>query len=514
MSHDPYKSRLFNFINRQTIRFQDKLGITIRQLRSATEMGVQLLLYPAYLMVQAGRVTRQQLEAKVQSSLLLSAKEESESNSASASNSVPLDEVLNLVEPWLEARENSDRTFAETIDVSPNNETRDFVDPWLNFSPETNATPSEVKEIQPSFAPIPAQASLKIQGIASVLDSHQLVLVSPENRILNVLDQKQQKLLQQYLVKRQQQPNLLITTTRKVLASLPTISKQSDSIPSPVKLFWQMLEWVQTSSVATTVNLFGESQLVSSTPVLPSNTTSSALPNALIHLENTVTDLETSPFVPNSMTIGSLGDRVSRLSPQANLSGLTESQPNIPANPFQIRAIIKAAIDYFYGRIRGNSVTTLPTSARRIPLESKNISSYLPGKSLELNLPQAEDSSSWLSWNDIFSNTITSTVQPRSSEQQKGSIEASQSASLSANTANPLPSFPTSQEHDEVFTDITYSSSPDTQLETASDLLETEATTVGYVKHPLERILGILDYLIVWLEETFLKIWQLFKDNK
>ena len=214
------------------------------------------------------------------------------------------------------------------------------------------------------------------------------------------------------------------------------------------------------------------------------------------------------------MTIGSLGDRVSRLSPQANLSGLIESQPNIPANPFQIRAIIKAAIDYFYGRIRGNSVTILPTSARRIPLESKNISSYLPGKSLELNLPQAEDSSSWLSWNDIFSNTITSTVQPRSSEQQKGSIEASQSASLSANTANPLPSFPTSQEHDEVFTDITYSSSPDTQLETASDLLETEATTVGYVKHPLERILGILDYIIVWLEETFLKIWQLFKDNK
>ena len=508
-SNDPYKSRLFNFLNRQTIRFQDRVGITIRHLRSATETGVQLLLYPLYLMVQSGRVVRQQLDSKVQSSLLLSGVKTSKSDSSLTTASVPLDEVLNLVEPWLEAKDNSSSLEAETIPISSINEASDLADPWFELpipkkrQKKQQETSSEIENIQTRFSPLSSQSSLEIQAIASLLDSRELVLVDYHNRILNVLNSRQQEILQQYLAKRHQKPNLLITTTQKVLASLPQISKNNSAQPSPVKFFWQMLDWLQTSRVAKQVNLFGESKLAPSSSVLPpsSTTTTSSLPNFLGTLDNKVADLETKSFLSTSVATNDLGDRSSSPNTQADL---TQSQQDLTSNPFQIRAIIKAAIDHFFGddnskvggKIKGSpNKSTLPHSASNIPLESKTASSYLPGNSLDLNLPPAEEQESWLSWNDIFNNTITSTVKPQNNTQNQ---EASQS-------------LPSSSNNTEDFTSLTHSNLPNNELETASDLLETKATTVGYEKHPLEKALEILDQIFVWLEEKLLKIWQIFK---
>ena len=506
-SNNPYKSRLFNFLNRQTIRFQDKVGITARQLRSATEMGVQLMLYPFYLMVQSGRVARQQLESKVQSSLLLSGAKTSKSDSSITTASVPLDEVLNLVEPWLETKENIDRLEAETVDISPVKNIQEQADPWFNLpalpkkQPKQPATSSQLENIQTRFSPLSSQSSLEIQGVASLLDSHQIVLVDYHNRILNVFNPRQQEILQQYIAQRHQQPNLLITTAHKVLASLPQISKHNVEQPSPVQFFWQMIDWLQTSSVAKKVNLFGESQVASSTPILPPNNNASFLPDFFTSLDNKVADLETKSFLSTSVANNHLDDRSSSSNFPQNS---TQSQPDIASNPFQIRAIIEAAIEHFFGtndsktgqKIKGSANNlNLPNSVSNIPLESKTASSYLTGKSLDLNLPPADEQESWLSWNDIFSNTITSTVKPQNS------------------TPSQLSSQPLSSPSDktEDFISITNFSTPDTEIETASDLLETKATTVGYEKHPLEKALELLDRVIVWLEEKLIKIWQIFK---
>ena len=506
-SKEPYKSRLFNFLNRQTINFQDKLGITVRNLRSTTEMGIQLLLYPFYLMVQSGRVTRRQLESRVQSSLLLTGAKTSKSDSSVTTASVPLNEVLNLVEPWLDDRENIESIEAETIDISTVNEVSDRADPWFSLStlakrktkqPENS---SQLENIQTRFSPLSPQSSLEIQGIASLLDSHEIVLVDYHNRILNVLNSRQQEILQQYLAQRHQNPNQLITTAHKVLASLPHISTKNSAKSAPIKFVWKTLDWLQTSPVAKKVNLFGESQLASSSPVLPPSSTSSFLPNFLVSLDNKVADLETKSLLSTSVSTNDLDTRSSLSKFPTNLA---QSQQDLTTNPFQIRAIISAAIEHFFGtdkskagrKIQGSSNKfTLPNSASNIPLESKTASSYLPGNSLDLNLPEAKEQESWLSWNDIFSNTITSTVQPENSTPTQ---QSSQPLSLSSDKT-------------EDFTSITNASSPDTELETASDLLETKATTVGYEKHPLERALEILDAILVWLEEKLLKIWQRFK---
>lgn len=509
--NEPYKSRLLNFLNRQTIHFQDKVGIALRNLRSTTEMGTQILLYPFYLMVQSGRATRQQLESRVQSSLFLSEAKTSQSKSSQTKASVPLDEILNLVEPWLEAQEINDNIKAETVDVLPvhENKANNLVDPWFNLpvlkkkEPQQSVKSSQLENIQTRFSPLSSQPSREIQGIASLLDSHKVVLVDRHNRILNVLNSRQQEILQQYFAKRHKKPNRFVTATQKVLASLPQISTRNSVKSSPVKVVWQMLDWLQASPVAKKVNLFGESKLVPSASVLPPNTNISAPLNLLVSLSNKIADLDTKSWLSNSRVGKYLSDRSSSTNIQTNS---TQSSPELTSNPFQILAIIQAALEHFFGtnnskinkQIKGGSQFNLPNSNQHIPLESKTASTYLAGKSPELNLPPAEEQESWLSWDDIFSNTITSTVKLQTSEHKTTNIQIKES--------HPLP-----LDKADDFDSLTYFDTHDTQLETDPNLLETKATTVGYEKHILEKILEILDQIFVWIEEKLLKIWRLFK---
>lgn len=51
-------------------------------------------------------------------------------------------------------------------------------------------------------------------------------------------------------------------------------------------------------------------------------------------------------------------------------------------------------------------------------------------------------------------------------------------------------------------------SNSNTQIEPAPDWIETSATAVGYVKHPLEQLLAWLDGAMLWLEAVLLKFWQ------
>jgi hypothetical protein len=59
------------------------------------------------------------------------------------------------------------------------------------------------------------------------------------------------------------------------------------------------------------------------------------------------------------------------------------------------------------------------------------------------------------------------------------------------------------------------SSTQNSQVEAKPDWIETNATSIGYVKHPLEKILEWLDRVILWLEEILVtvlgrlqRLWQ------
>jgi hypothetical protein len=47
----PYKSRLFNLINRQSMQWRDRLGQAVRHLKVAAEWSVQALVFPLFLLL-------------------------------------------------------------------------------------------------------------------------------------------------------------------------------------------------------------------------------------------------------------------------------------------------------------------------------------------------------------------------------------------------------------------------------------------------------------------------------
>ena len=55
---------------------------------------------------------------------------------------------------------------------------------------------------------------------------------------------------------------------------------------------------------------------------------------------------------------------------------------------------------------------------------------------------------------------------------------------------------------------ISTSATQNSSMQPTPDWIETPATLMGYVKHPLEQILAWLDRAMLWLEEVFLKFWQ------
>ena len=62
-STSPYKSKLFNFLNRKSIRFNSRLTQAVRRLKITAEWGTQIAVYPLYMLVQSARIATRQLAA-------------------------------------------------------------------------------------------------------------------------------------------------------------------------------------------------------------------------------------------------------------------------------------------------------------------------------------------------------------------------------------------------------------------------------------------------------------------
>jgi len=285
-SDGPYKSRLFNFINRQYIRSRDLLGKTGRQLKSTTEWGVQILLYPVYLIVQAGRMAGRQIGQKierVQAKLL--------SGESVETADQPIEAVLKTVELWL----------------SPQTK-------------EESSTPS-LQEFTALEATESTREKIIIRGVATFLETRRLVLVTTKNEIINILSEKQQQKLKQAITwetanfKREQR------LSQKLALRLPKITKNNPNLLLPVQLFWEVMSWMEGGSLARSIDLFGESNLVTSYPGYLSSPINSELVSTgfLAVVDNTIADLEKQD-----------------LSPKKSLD--------------KIQALIKAAVDYFFNK--------------------------------------------------------------------------------------------------------------------------------------------------------------------
>ncbi len=258
------------------------------------------------------------------------------------------------------------------------------------FLPPSKPVDIEIEAVS-AIVPISEETPMIIQGIASSVDNHDLVLVDQDNQIIPIVNLPEQEELEKYIklhmanIERQRRL-AQIAIARKSIAQLPKINSQLPRLLPPVRLFWKVMEWIEIGEVARTVNLFGESSLSSipipipSTPLpikpIPHHSQQGwlkQLENQLNTSEDIAKELQaiiraaidyfftrksqqsqldaqptlqlpgTGKIVPATQEIiQTIGSRCQQVLPNK------QQEQDLQPDPFQIQLLIKAAIDYFF----------------------------------------------------------------------------------------------------------------------------------------------------------------------
>jgi hypothetical protein len=513
-----YQSRLFKFFHRQSRRWGEQFDRTKRHLEVAASWSLEALLYPVYLLIQKATASysgKQLHTDEQQPRLHLQGNEADSQSETPPSADTPIQRVLAAVDT-LQAREIERRfPLAKWAD-------------WLvgripNKTPPITPFPHRpIAEtaIPPSRDPLVSSPPV-VQGIASLLVNRNLVLVTAENEILDILTPQQQEKLQ----------NRIIDEVAKYWRSwrLAQVENETKLLPEIDRLLNKL-----------TSGSRGE------VPALPQGTKTEdivqyqylPLPSpALALLDTAFAQIESHAVVPISRVSGQLLEAVQN---QLNIflygkhQQLTAEQevltPDREYQTSKIQALIWGAINYFFGRNPKKLEQTTPThTVDQLPIGRNNKpQTALPQRPPSSALPKSPDLQSeniadpWLTMDDLFGDLqeVTEVVNEqqlliRSSQTTKSALPDSSSVRTRGemNSKFKIPNF-SSSSHSPISKPETQSNKAEsvhqqrktTQVEPKPDWIETKAQTIGYEKHPLEQILEWLDRVMLWLEDIFVKI--------
>ncbi|NEO92582.1 MAG: hypothetical protein F6K56_21015 [Moorea sp. SIO3G5] len=383
----PYRSRLFNFINRQSQRFVDQVQRTIRHLKVAAVWGGQILLYPVYLLVQASLSAGRQISASVKAGL-----PQLRTFSHAQPQEIPPEADTAIQRVLQELNLGKFTLEADLDNLKPSNGqavTLNNGQPiLLERQRGTSLNNQEPVSLYNGQAVTPAKPAtnehMLIHGVACLLDNRGLVLVTVENQILDILTpQQQHKLASRIswevadLLRKWRLAHSL--DGKKASPSLATLDHPP--IFPPIRLFWRLMAWVQTSPVAIAINLFGESSIILPVAKGQSATSnhrqpkpkpfqlspSSPIEELLTSLDNKFLELESHQLVQRSEVVVKLSKQIPltlRQSTNQLIQALQkpftkgdsseEVTTGSETNRFKLLSLIYAAIDYFFGRKPSN----------------------------------------------------------------------------------------------------------------------------------------------------------------
>ncbi|MBW4576191.1 MAG: hypothetical protein KME08_13020 [Aphanothece sp. CMT-3BRIN-NPC111] len=467
-----YQSRLFNFLNRQTQRLKDQCDRAVRQVKVTTVWGVQIVLYPIYLLFQTGRLTGHQFQQTAQQKWWQLQGAKSSHLETPPEADTPIQRVLSFVDTQVEVAVNelqqltpaSEQPITGLADIALINPTSVLISPEnasSDLSP-LDQTQNSVRagladefgvEIEQSLIkPAPTtqnflpSAGKVIGGVASLLTTRTLVLVTVDNQIWDIFTPQQQEKLRQritweiadYWRQRRLSAGFERQFTGRVPMSSPKQLSSKDAGRShllpPVRLFWRVMAWVQTSPVAIAANLFQESTLVRSQELgerhqeigvrINLSFITDPLEQSLTVLDRRVADLEAHPLQPVSEVTSVITHRTQGLLQrlQARFSQPIEQATPPPQSAaidspeidnFKIYALIRAGVDYFFGgrgrQLPGNN----SQSPQEIPGDIASKGNYLSGEQStslppdvafdpQLVASEEEEEDPWLTWGDLF----------------------------------------------------------------------------------------------------------------
>ncbi len=255
-----YQSRLFKTVQSQLHQLRETIQLRWREFKVTATWGAQLSLYPFYILFQAGRWGGRILQqTATQSARALSA---ALGLDPTPDIDQPVKNVLAAVELQLIpaaaiAPQASEWQITLRPATSPKRTLREqFGTIWQQFCPSALVPPSL------SLSSSPSQ-TLCIQGVASSLTHHHLILVAVDNQTLDILSADQQRQLHQRIIWelanvmrlcRQSQvcQNLPSWQTWK---ALPIAVRPQMSLP--VRVVHHLMAWVQHQPIAQSLILPG-----------------------------------------------------------------------------------------------------------------------------------------------------------------------------------------------------------------------------------------------------------------
>ncbi|MEH2286161.1 hypothetical protein [Nostoc sp.] len=550
-----YQSRLFNFVHQQSRRVTQQWEHTFRHLQVATKWGVEILLYPVYLLFQSSESFGKTLHTKEPQTRLKLQPNDTDFQPETLPNAdSPIQNVLEAVN-YLSSDEPTSTSTKASVLFNPLALLRvfrlKFVENNSNFTQSSNITANQAISLNPSQLKNTLQQHLPIvRGIATNLMSRNLVLVTADNEILDILTPEQQAKLEDRIINEVanywQSSLRYATRSRSVPLVQPLVEKEKRLIVG--KKETQLLPQIdRLLAKLTDVNPV-------EIPVLAEDIRKDLLntDRLLIFLDIAIAKLESNALVPvqeRSQKIVQVAQTQLNifLYGKEQLTAKGEIAPNsdgLETNSQNFQALIEAALNYFFGV--GNRKT----------LETTISNDKLPGKLFPSRLKKALSKSSvvenqdliddpWLTWNDLFGDTKTvankpvtlsggknpalapnlsighfpqknlSVKQPKigfgliKRKQPSSNLTSSQKTSgkvTSVKQTQTRISQITSESHKgEILQQQFHQSS---HIEAQPDWIETTATSTGYEKHPLEQLLEWLDYIMVWLEKKFVRIFQ------
>jgi hypothetical protein len=535
-----YQSRLFNFVHQQSRRVTQQWEHTFRHLQVATKWGVEALLYPVYLLFQSSESSGKTLQTKEPQTRLKLQPNDTDFQPEIPNADSPIQQVLEAVNYVLSDEAVSTPTkTSETF--NPLALLGIFRLKFVDKNSTNNVSYIESSSITENKAEIINSLQLDnalkqhfpaVRGIATNLMNRSLVLVTTENEILDILTPQQQAKLE----------DRIINEVANYWQSwrLIIVKKETELLPQIDRLLAKLTDGNTTKipalSEGISKDLLNTKRLLAFLDIAVAKLESNALVPVQERSQEIVQVAQTqlNIFLYGKEQLAARGE-------------IATTADGLETHTLNIQALIEAALNYFFGV--GNR-KTLDSTTSDEQFSGKLLSSRFRKALSKSPLLENQDLGidPWLTWNDLFGDTETVTDKSVTLSQMKnpalaaslsvghfpqnnltvkqpkigsGLVQRKQAISNLASSqkiSGKVAAAKQTQAHTsltkreirkgEILQQQFHQSS---QVEAQPDWIETKATSTGYEKHPLEQLLEWVDYAMLWLEERFVKIFQLLR---
>ncbi|MEG4012122.1 MULTISPECIES: hypothetical protein [unclassified Microcoleus] len=271
--YGPYQSRILNFISKQSRQVADNCDRTWRQIKQTTLSGTQILLYPAYLLVQSSRMlTRQLRESSPKVDLPELQKDVGDENpdllpnwDEGETSESSIGKILHLAENLLNPSQTAKTLASAPLLINQTNSATEKpargLLPAINFFSAKTAKHQTTSALEHPLTKTQLDSKPKVSAIATFIPARTLVLVGRENQVLDILTPQQQELLENRITWEvaNNGPERRHIAQKELKFNLGLESAAKKSQLAPVRRFWELMAWLQTSPVAVKRNQFGES---------------------------------------------------------------------------------------------------------------------------------------------------------------------------------------------------------------------------------------------------------------